>query len=81
MILISFILFTIYFLMQLMAKYDGDVIIAPIKGLMLGALYNDDIDDEETEHTIQIVLFVISITFIWITTNGSKSSLTSQRMG
>jgi hypothetical protein len=58
--------------MQLMAKYDGDVIIAPIKGLMLGALYNDDIDDEETEHTIQIVLFVISITFIWITTNGSK---------
>jgi len=72
MILISFILFTIYFLMQLMAKYDGDVIIAPIKGLMLGALYNDDVDDEETEHTIQIVLFVISITFIWITINGSK---------
>jgi hypothetical protein len=72
MILISFILFTIYFLMQLMVKYDGDVIIAPIKGLMAGALYNNDIDDEETEHTIQIVLFVISITFIWITTNGSK---------
>jgi hypothetical protein len=55
-----------------MVKYDGDVIIAPIKGLMAGALYNNDIDDEETEHTIQIVLFVISITFIWITTNGSK---------
>lgn len=72
MILISFVLFTIYFLMQLMAKYDGDVIIAPIKGLMFGALYNDDIDNRETEHTIQIVLFVISITFIWITTNGSK---------
>ena len=72
MILISFILFTIYFLMQLMVKYDGDVIIAPIKGLMAGALYNNDIDNEETEHTIQIVLFVISITFIWITTNGSK---------
>lgn len=72
MILISFILFTIYFLMQLMVKYDGDVIIAPIKGLMAGALYNNDIDDEETEHTIQIVLFVISITFIWITTNGSQ---------
>lgn len=72
MILISFILFTIYFLMQLMVKYDGDVIIAPIKGLMAGALYNNDIDDEETEHTIQIVLFVISITFIWITTTGSQ---------
>ena len=70
MIYISFILVTIYFLMQLTAKYNGDVIIAPIKGLMLGALYNDDIDNEETEHTIQIVIFVISITYIW-TTNGS----------
>ena len=70
MILISFILFTIYFLMQLMAKYDGEVIIAPIKGLMLGALYNDDIEEEETEHTIQIVLLIISITFIWVTTTG-----------
>ena len=70
MIFISFILVTIYFLMQLTAKYNGDVIIAPIKGLMLGALYNDDIDNEETEHTIQIVIFVISITYIWTTTNG-----------
>jgi hypothetical protein len=69
MILISFVLFTIYFLMQLMAKYDGEVIIAPIKGLMLGALYNDDIEEEETEHTIQIVLLIISITFIWVTQN------------
>ena len=72
MILISFVLFTIYFLMQLMAKYDGEVIIAPIKGLMIGALYNDDIEEEETEHTIQIVLLIISITFIWVTTTGSK---------
>jgi hypothetical protein len=72
MIFISFILVTIYFLMQLTAKYNGDVIIAPIKGLMLGALYNDDIDNEETEHTIQIVIFVISITYIWTTTNGLK---------
>ncbi len=72
MIFISFVLVTIYFLLQLTAKYNGDVIIAPIKGLVLGALYNDDIDDEETEHTIQIVIFVISITYIWTTTNGSK---------
>lgn len=72
MILISFVLFTIYFLMQLMNKYNGEVIIAPIKGLMLGALYNDDIEEEETEHTIQIVLLIISITFIWVTTTGSK---------
>ena len=70
MIFVTFTLVTIYFLMQLTAKYNGDVIIAPIKGLMLGALYNDDIDNEETEHTIQIVIFVISITYIWTTTNG-----------
>ena len=69
MIFVTFTLVTIYFLMQLTAKYNGDVIIAPIKGLMLGALYNDDIDNEETEHTIQIVIFVISITYIWTTTN------------
>lgn len=72
MIFIGFILVTIYFLMQLTAKYNGDVIIAPIKGLMIGALYNDDIDNEETEHTIQIVIFVISITYIWTTTDGLK---------
>ena len=72
MIIVAFIIFTIYFLMQLMNKYDGYVIIAPIKGLMLGALYNDDIEGEETEHTIQIVIFVISINFIWTTTNGLK---------
>lgn len=72
MIFIGFILATIYFLMQLTAKYNGDVIIAPIKGLMIGALYNDDIDNEETEHTIQIIIFVISITYIWTTTNGLK---------
>ena len=58
--------------MRLMQRYDGEVIIAPIKGLMAGALYNNDIDNEETEHTIQILIFVISINFIWTTTNGSK---------
>jgi len=44
-----------------------DVIFAPIKGLMFGALYNDEIFDEETEHTIQVLLFFLSINFIWST--------------
>jgi hypothetical protein len=44
-----------------------DVIFAPIKGLMFGALYNDEIFDEETEHTIQVLLFFFSINFIWST--------------
>jgi hypothetical protein len=44
-----------------------DVIFAPIKGLMFGALYNDENFDEETEHTIQVLLFFFSINFIWST--------------
>jgi hypothetical protein len=37
---------------------------------MVGALYNDDVYEDETEHTIQVLLFVISFSFVW-TTNGS----------
>lgn len=44
-----------------------DIIFAPIKGLMFGALYNDEIFEEETEHTIQVLLFFLSINFIWST--------------
>jgi hypothetical protein len=44
-----------------------DIIFAPIKGLMFGALYNDEIFDEETEHTIQVLLFFFSLNFIWST--------------
>jgi hypothetical protein len=44
-----------------------DIIFVPIKGLMFGALYNDEIFDEETEHTIQVLLFFFSVNFIWST--------------
>lgn len=44
-----------------------DIIFAPIKGLMFGALYNDEIFDGETEHTIQVLLLFFSINFIWTT--------------
>ena len=44
-----------------------DIIFAPIKGLMIGALYNDEIFEEETEHTIQVLLFFFSVNFIWST--------------
>jgi len=44
-----------------------DIVFAPIKGLMFGALYNDEIFDEETEHTIQVLLFFFSVNFIWST--------------
>ena len=44
-----------------------DIIFAPIKGLMFGALYNDEIFEEETEHTIQVLLFFFAVNFIWST--------------
>jgi hypothetical protein len=49
---------------------DCDILITPIKGIMFGALYNDDIYDEETDHTIQILILFISFNFLWTTTNG-----------
>lgn len=53
------------------AFIDHTIIIAPVKGLMFGALYNKDYWEEEEvyEHTIQIVILIISFTFQW-ETNG-----------
>jgi len=51
---------------------DCDIIITPIKGVMLGALYNDDDFEDEVEHTIQVLLFVISFSFVWITSGSKK---------
>ena len=49
---------------------DCDILITPIKGIMFGALYNDDVYDEETDLTIQILILFISFNFLWTTTNG-----------
>ena len=43
------------------------ITINPIKGIMLGALYNDDVFENETEHTIQILIFMVSFSFVWVT--------------
>lgn len=50
--------------------FDCDVLITPIKGVMFGALYNDDVYDTETDHTIQILILFISFNFLWTTSNG-----------
>ena len=50
--------------------FECDVLITPIKGIMFGALYNDDIYDIETDHTIQILILFISFNFLWTTSNG-----------
>mgnify|MGYP000199318148 CR=1 FL=1 len=61
---------TIWVLMEVIHHYKGEITIVPIKGIMLGALYNsDEIKDEDTEHIIQILFFVFSFNFIWITEN------------
>ena len=48
---------------------DCDILITPIKGIMFGALYNDDVYDEETDHTIQILILFLSFNFLWTTKN------------
>ena len=55
--------------MEVVHYYQGEVLIAPIKGLMFGALYNNDEGPEDIEHTIQILLFIFSFNFIWYTKN------------
>jgi len=64
---LGFILFTAFIISQF---YDCEIIINPIKGVMLGALYNDDEFDDETEHTIQVLILIISFSFIWTTSTG-----------
>jgi len=60
----------VWFLMELIYHYQGEITIVPIKGIMLGALYNsEEIEEEDTEHMIQILFFVFSFNFIWITEN------------
>jgi len=47
-----------------------------IKGVMIGALYNEDEYPEEnfTEHTIQIALIFCTFSFIWETNNNNNSN-------
>ena len=57
----------VWVLMEVIYHYQGEITIVPIKGIMLGALYNTEkIEEEETEHIIQILFFIFSFNFIWI---------------
>lgn len=49
--------------------HDAHIHIAPIVGIVCGALYSYvHIEEEEvTEHTLQCCIFVISFTIIWDT--------------
>jgi hypothetical protein len=57
--------------------YKGEFTMTTIKGLMIGALYHNESnfcnfnnnDNEEliTEHTVQLLFFIFSFNFFWIT--------------
>ena len=58
----------VWVLMEVIYHYKGEITIVPIKGVMLGALYNsEEIEEEDTEHIIQILFFIFSFNFIWVT--------------
>ncbi len=62
MITIIFIIAAVFWmLLMTMQKYGGELFINPVVGLMVGALYHE----EEGEHTFQILLVLVSLTFVW----------------
>ena len=66
--ILAAIIGVVWVLMEVIYHYKGEITIVPIKGVMLGALYNsEEIEEEDTEHIIQILFFVFSFNFIWVT--------------
>lgn len=68
MIFTSVILLLAIFWIALLAMqhYAGQLIISPIMGIMFGALYDRE-TDEQVYHTFQLVLGVVALTFTWET--------------
>jgi ammonia channel protein AmtB len=57
-----------WILFDLIMRSEGEITIAPIKGVMVGALYNsEEFENNETEHIVQILFFIFSFNFVWIT--------------
>ena len=48
----------------------AEIIIAPIKGMMFGALYHKEEYVDENEYTIQFLFFIFSINIIWAEKQG-----------
>jgi len=66
----TYLLIIMLIVMFVVAQFlNCTIIINPIKGIMLGALYNDDVFENETEHTVQILIFMVSFSFVWVTLN------------
>jgi hypothetical protein len=66
--IIAIVVLTIWCLMETIYRYQGEITIVPIKGIMFGTLYNsEELEGNETEHIVQILFFVFSLNFVWIT--------------
>lgn len=59
----------LWILLMAIQRYGGELIINPIIGFIVGCLYNPEELEDCTEHTVQILLGIISFTIIW-ETNG-----------
>ena len=70
MITIVFIIAAIFWiLLMTMQKYGGELFINPVVGFMIGCLYDAEVTEEGTEHTVQFLFGIICFTIIW-QTNG-----------
>ena len=57
----------IWIILMTIQRYGGELIISPVIGFMVGWLYNPEHFEKETEHTIEIVLGIVSFKIIWNT--------------
>jgi hypothetical protein len=51
----------LWVLLMTIQKYGGELFINPVIGFMVGVLHVE----EEGEHTFQILLGLVSLTFVW----------------
>jgi|TARA_R100000482_G_scaffold123569_1_gene73836 hypothetical protein len=71
-ILVFILLMVISFIFVIIGNIvNGEIIISPIKGFVLGALVHDEIYEENkktfTEYTLQCLLGFISVNVVWRT--------------
>ena len=66
MIVIGILLFMAFVFIMVGHFKDAEIIISPIKGVMIGFLYHKEQYEEEDEVTLQCLLGVISLNVIWV---------------
>lgn len=58
---IFIVLALFWVLLMTIQKYGGELFINPVVGFMVGTLYVE----EDGEYTVQILLGLVSLTFVW----------------